>query len=197
MPDHHSSSDHREGKAVTLRGAALLKQVERRNNVLKLRRRGLGRIEIADAMAKLGDPISDATVRTILDSALNRISKEDSETTEQLRVLENQRLDDLLATFLPQALRMQPDHKPRDQARAAAVVLKTMERRARLNGLDAAQEIRHSGRVSVLHELGVDPAEIERERQAFETAYGERGLADPYDVEGTATEVTEITDGDS
>jgi hypothetical protein len=190
-PDHHSSSDHRAGKAVTLRGAALLKQVERRNNVLKLRRRGLGRAEIADAMAKLGDPLSDSTVNDILTSQLNRIAKEDTETTEQLRVLENQRLDDLLATFLPLALRQSKDHQPRDQARAAAVVLKAMDRRAKLNGLDAAQEVRHSGHVSVLHQLGVDPDEIAREREAFETAYGRQGLPDPSIIDADADEIVD------
>jgi hypothetical protein len=152
----------------------MLERSEHRHLVLTLRRRGLSFAQISQALlSEHNVEKSPEACRDTVRRYLEKAAKEDAESAVELRQLENERLDELLMVFGPKA-------RAGDQ-KAAAMVLKISERRAKMNGLDAAVVHEHRGNVSVLHELGVDPEEIRREREAFETAFTDQGLADPGD----------------
>jgi hypothetical protein len=86
----------------------------------------------------------------------HRLELEESETRDELRQIENERLDAMMRKWLPR----QDSKDAAERARAAAVLLRVHERRAKLNGLDAPTRVNvnHSG--SIAHELDVDPAEV-------------------------------------
>jgi DNA-binding transcriptional MerR regulator len=181
MPEHRTGDNMvqlPEGRAPR-RHTRLLDQVERRRRIITLRKRGMTYEQIADVLAEGrdgGEPIKVTWnhVAHLVKRYLNNVDREGTESIEELRVLENERLDELLATWGPRA---------RDgDARAANVVLRLMERRAKMNGLDAAQRIEHSHSGSVLHELGADPDEVKRQREAFQTAFADQGLDDVVDA---------------
>lgn len=111
--------------AVGRRGAAQrLTRTQRRTEALKLRTAGASLRDIATALR-----VGERTVRRDLDAALATLSTEQQRAAEALRALEAERLD-----------RLQLGHWKRaigGDVAAANVVLKIMERRARLLGLDA------------------------------------------------------------
>lgn len=159
-------------------GTQQLAAVERRHHILGLRRRGMSYQQISDtlcnreALSQAGldwEPIqvSAQSCSQIVKRYLHALESEMMETRDELRLLENERLDELLRTWLPRT-----KDKGADGARAAAIVLRLMQRRSKLNGLDAPTrvDVNHTG--SILHELGVDPEELERQRQSFVTAFG-------------------------
>lgn len=66
---------------------------------------------------------------------LDKLRDEVEDSAEAVRTLELQRLDDMLKSLWPLVARSNPDLKAMDR------VLKLMERRARLTGLDSPQKI--------------------------------------------------------
>ena len=72
---------------------------------------------------------------------LKRLADETSQNTKELIVLENQRLD-----YLQEKL---GDRIEAGDLSAINTYLRISERRARLNGLDGAQKIEHSGGVAI------------------------------------------------
>jgi hypothetical protein len=161
-----------------------LQEAEQRNAILRFKRSGLTNAEISIALARLDPPVhvTPDAVRQVVRRYLERIVKTESETTEELRALENERLDQMLQVWGPKA-RAGDRH-------AAAVVLRIAERRAKMNGLDAPTRVDHNVNGSILHELGTDAEEVARQREAFETAFGQPGLPDP------AASIIDLSDDD-
>lgn len=180
--------------------AEYLEATERRHHILALRRRGMTYAQIAetlgngDALRKAGldwEPISvsPATCSGIVKRYLQRMELEEAESRDELRTLENERLDELYRTWITKARGTEsvaPDPK------AAIIVLRIMDRRARLNGLDAPSKVNVNLTGSILHELAIDPEELKRERESFLTAWGGEA-ADVVD----ATGFVELPSGDS
>lgn len=168
-----------------------LQEAEQRNAILRFKRAGLTNAEISIALARLEPPVhvTPDAVRQVVRRYLERIVKTESETTEELRALENERLDQLLQVWGPKA-RGGDRH-------AAAVVLRISERRAKMNGLDAPTRVDHNVNGSILHELGTDAEEVARQREAFETAFGQTGLPDPAAsiIDLSDDDVTEVDGG--
>jgi len=101
---------------------------------LELRMAGLTYRAIA---AKLG--ISKSGAYHAVMRALRRLNEKSAEATAEVRTLEMQRLDDLLETLWPYR------HKPTYVDR----ILRVMERRARLLGLDAPERREISGGMEI------------------------------------------------
>jgi hypothetical protein len=90
--------------------------------VLELRRSGLSIPAIAEATG-----LDAKEVKATVDRCLQVYFKELSEAADDIRLLESYRLDGVLEKLWPQ----------RDDPRAADSILKVMDRRAKLLGLDA------------------------------------------------------------
>src|SRR3990172_2404367 len=116
MSDRNSPTSPRRARAA-----------ERRLQALELRIRGMKYREIGAELHVTGSAAYKACAR-----ALREISARTGETAELLRRLEVERLDSLWAAAFPGALKGDPA--------TVRACLAIMERRARLLGLDAAQE---------------------------------------------------------
>lgn len=109
---------------LSKRGAARqITRQERRTQVLNLRRAGAALREIAGQLQ-----MSEATVRRDLRASLAALVAEEREGAAELRALEGARLDALQLAHWKQAL---------TDIKAAHLVLRIMEQRARLFGLNA------------------------------------------------------------
>jgi len=104
---------------------------------LALRRTGLGYVEIGN---RLGIPKStayDSVMRALADAIENR-----REQAESLRQLEVERLDEMLAAIYSLAIGVKADGtRTRPNPALFDRVLRLMERRARLLGLDAPAKV--------------------------------------------------------
>lgn len=139
-------------------------KAHRRSMIINMRASGMTLEQIAEHMG-----ISTPTVSRILKAALNRDAERDAQRVEQLRELELMRLDTLQTSLWARAIK--GDVQAHDR------VMKIMDRRAKLVGLDAPQKIERKGTMEHIH---LDLAEVKRLEQ----------LA--FDVEGTAEDVTEL-----
>src|SRR6478609_6174382 len=96
----NAESDYRlppESRAAAVRTASL-EQVERRNRVIRLRRAGATYEQISMALAR--DPEEPMSItadgcRKIVTNYLDRLQTEDAESVEQIRTMENERLDEM------------------------------------------------------------------------------------------------------
>lgn len=167
-----------------------LESVERRHHILSLRRRGMSYQQISETLANREmlktagldwEPmqVSAGSCAQIVKRYMAKLEVETAETRDELRMLENDRLDDLLRTWLTRS-----KDSGVDGARAAAIVLRIMQRRAKLNGLDAPAKLDVNVSGSIMHELGVNPEELERQRQSFMTAFGGEPPELPETVDG-------------
>lgn len=102
---------------------------EQADKVLDLRRAGLSYREIEAALRRLNPPITISWVRChqIVKALLKEKDAELKEKTEHLRSLELERVDALQAKLWPK----------RDNPRVVDTLLRVMDRRAKLLGLDA------------------------------------------------------------
>jgi len=103
-------------------------RAERENIVFEMRKSGATFEKIGAALG-----VSAQRVHQIFERKLLEVRSKTGQTAEQLRALEMQRLDDL-QSFLW-------DKAKKGNATAIDRILKIMERRARLEGLDAPQRI--------------------------------------------------------
>lgn len=159
----------------------ILDRAEHRNLILSLRRQGMTAAQISDQLATKGVHRQPQTIQRFINRYLEKIAREDRESAPALRALEDERLDALMRVYMLKA--------QEGDERAAKLVLRISERRAKMHGLDSPQVVEHRGSVSMIHELGVDPEEIRRERESFLTAYERPGLPDPADsIEGTVVD---------
>ena len=114
--------------------------------------------------------MTPAKVGQMVRNYLDKVHTEDELTLEQLRVLENERLDDIW-------LQLQRQLRNPDGTLNLKVVdrlTRLSERRSKMNGLDAAQ--RHEFTFgSGLAVLGIEQEHLDRAQEAFKTALREAG----------------------
>lgn len=159
--------------------------IELRSRVLSLVRRGATAQQVSDTLAK-GDTangiepveLDPSQIATMVRTYLDKVHTEDELTIEQLRVLENERLDDLW-------LQLQRQLVNPDQTINLKIVdrlTRLSERRARMNGLDAAQrhEFEFGGGLAV---LGIEKEHLDRAQEAFVHAFEQPGVTDAEVVE--------------
>lgn len=114
-----------EGK----RGAVeRITRIERRIQALHLRRAGVSQRDIAAQLK-----VSLRTIQRDLEAALADLAAEQRQGAEALRTLEAERLDALQVAYWPKAMA--------GDLPAAQLVLRILERRARLFGLDAQPDV--------------------------------------------------------
>jgi hypothetical protein len=162
-----------------------LRATEQRNRILSLIRNGATGEQVSEILAK-GDPergiepvhMDPRTVNATVRKYLERVHTEDSLTIEQLRVLENERLDAIWAKLSQQVINQDGSVNVKIVDR----LTRLSERRAKMNGLDAAQRIEHHIGDG-LAALGIESEHIERAKQAFVESFEARGIPDVEVVE--------------
>jgi len=148
-----------------------------RHSIIQLAVKGLDAYSIALRLAnrpeESGGPVlkTEGEIERIIDDFLERTAKDDAETVKKLRAIENKRLDFLMER-LEDALE---DGKPSAVKAALAIV----DRRAKLNGLDAPRRVEHSGNIG--HTI-LDRDAIKAEEEAFRTQH------EPF-IEGSGSEM--------
>jgi hypothetical protein len=170
--------------------------IELRSRILSLIRKGATAEQVSQTL-KAGDPeqgiepveLTAQRVTNIVRRYLNRVHEEDELTLEQLRVLENERLDDLW-------LQLQRQLRNMDGTLNLKVVdrlTRLSERRARMNGLDAAQRHEHviGGGLAL---LGIEEEHLDRAQEAYRVAFERPGIEDAEVVDSDG-EVEEVEQG--
>lgn len=112
------------------RGPGELEQTERRQQVLALRRAGLTIIEIGIQL-----DIHKTTVWNHLERALEGYREQSAIDVEHVKAVERSRLERLMQAVWPAATAAKPDLQAIDRA------LRIMERRAKMDGLDAPERL--------------------------------------------------------
>lgn len=115
-----------------LTSAAKARTLDRQAKALELRRMGKGYVEIAAAL-EIGKSQAHRLVKAGLAEAREQIRA----SGDELRSEELSRLDALLSSLWPQARK--------GSLGAVDRVIKVMERKAKLLGLDAPQRVAHGG----------------------------------------------------
>lgn len=150
----------------------IIQSREKRNLIVRLRRMGLSYEQISDAIDR--DPEADFTVapqtaHKIVTNYLERLAGEDAESVDVVRELENQRLDHMQKSL---AEKVNKGSVP-----AIKASLQIMERRAKLNGLDAMEV---KGLIGAFANVGdvADPQKVDELTTAFVSAFHRPGIPD-------------------
>lgn len=150
-----------------------LNTAETRSRILTLVRNGATAQQVADTLAK-GDPergippveMDSKQVAVFVRKYLDTVEREDSLTVDQLRTLENERLDALWVSLNRQL-------RNADGSLNLKVVdrmTRLSERRAKMNGLDAAQK--HEFFLgNGLAALGLEEEHVQRGQDAFAESF--------------------------
>ncbi len=117
MSEHHTGGNVRQAAAPQSVAADI-----RRAQALEFRAEGLGYAEIG---ARLG--VATSTAHAYVVEALAEVRERLADSADEVRLLELRRLDDMFAAHWPS----------RANVRNAETLLRIMERRARMLGLDA------------------------------------------------------------
>jgi predicted transcriptional regulator len=117
-----------------------LRAAENRVQAVQLRKLGYSTYYIADQLG-----VSHQAVSKMLNVALKELAEEQMNTTEELRALENTRLDHYLQKL--EGMIEEGD------IMAINTSLRISERRSKLNGLDGTQKVEHSGGVNISLQL--------------------------------------------
>ena len=157
-----------------------LQRAEHRNRILSLIRNGASPEQVVEMMATGQPPIelTETEVKQFVKKYLNRIHTEDALTIEEMRVLENERLDRLWQQLAAQV--RNDDGTP--NLKVVDRMTRLSERRSKMNGFEAAQRHEHVV-YDGLAALGMDAELLERGRQAWVEG-GDPALL----IEGTAEE---------
>lgn len=150
-PRRRKSSDGRRAKGARTRGsgrlsAAAIAVEKRRREALEYRIQGYGFQAIGNALG-----ISTTRAFQLVSEGLSELTREPA---ERLREIEAERLDMMTTAFFPNAVQ--------GDLGAAAVVLKIMERRAKLLGLDAPARHEVTGKDGRAVEVTVADAQAAR-----------------------------------
>lgn len=171
MRYHRGMSDYSHKNPIEVE-----KHLVRRTQAMEMKAEGATFQQIADALgyANKGHAWKDINKR------LSEVKAEEEIQTEHLRVLHETRLERLIQAWWPQATG-QDVNRPGLNSRAAEIVLKCMERQAKLRGVDApvksevtvTQNLdqRIEEMLRILSEEGPDPQVIEGELVETESAY--------------------------
>lgn len=149
--------------------ALQLERAETRHRILTLVRNGASPHQIVELLAA-GDaqhgipPIEVTTgeVSRLVKTYLDRVHTEDALTIEQLRVLENERLD---AVWRALAAEMR-NQDGSVNLKIVDRMTRLSERRSKMNGFEAAQKHEHFIG-NPLQQLGLEKEHIERAKQAW------------------------------
>ena len=138
-----------------------LLEIERKYQVVELRKQGLSIREIAEMVQ-----CNMATVRADLVDVLEKAIRETAETTEEERQLQSERLDLLLKEFMPQAQASEYVDASTGETKtipgslsAAAMVLAIEQRRAKLKALDVPEN-KGTDLTGIREYIGVDMDQI-------------------------------------
>lgn len=134
-----------------------LERLERRYQIIELRRIGYHIYEIAEMLK-----VSPVTVRADLQKVMELTATELQESTVEYRILEAERLDDLQKAYYLAATQPLVDTDGNiipENIQSAVLVLKIMERRAKLLGLDKP-EAKNEEQSAVREYIGVDMAKV-------------------------------------
>lgn len=107
-----------------------MNSAERKERIITLRRQGMSYPAIGEAAG-----CSNQYAYSVVKAYLDDLAKNATEGAEEIRRIELERLDLLLSRWLPRAVG-EPDNP-----KAAEIVMKTMDRRAKLLGLDAPEKL--------------------------------------------------------
>jgi len=141
-----------------------LQRTEYRNRVLTMVRNGASAEQVVELLAAGQPPleVTEQAIKQFVKKYLNKIHTEDALTIEEMRVLENERLDRLW-TQLANVARNEdgsPNLKVIDR------MTRLSERRSKMNGFEAAQRHEHVV-YDGLAALGLDKELAERGQQAW------------------------------
>lgn len=159
-----------------------LQRAEHRTRILTLIRNGASPEQVVELLAEGSPPVevTEGEIKRFVKGYLNKIHTEDALTIEEMRVLENERLDRLWSQLAAQV-------RNADGSANLKVVdrmTRLSERRSKMNGFEAAQRHEHVV-YDGLAALGMDADLLERGRQAWI----EGSTEDPAAViDGTAEE---------
>lgn len=144
--------------------AGQLERAETRNTILTLARNGASNQQIVETLAQRVPPVEVTTseVSKFVRSYLDRIHTEDALTIEQLRVLENERLDGLWRQLAANSRNQ--DGSP--NLRVIDRMTRLSERRSKMNGFEAAQKHEHYIG-NPLAALGIEAEHLARAEQAW------------------------------
>lgn len=117
-----------------------LTRAQKRNKILALRAAGGTLEQIAEVLTRQGYKTSAAGVQTILSNALEALREDDLANVEQVRALQLDRLDRMVAKVWPRVLE--------GNLKAVAEVRAIEQLRARIAGTEAPRKVEHSGVVS-------------------------------------------------
>ena len=152
-----------------------LEKVEVRNRVLTLVRNGATSTQVAEVLAESGITVSPASVTSMVKKYLDRVHTEDALTLEQMRVMENERLDALWRSLTARL----HDAEGNINLKIVDRLTRLSERRSRMNGIEAAKKHEiYLG--NGLEALGLAEEHVQRGRQAWLEAGDD---ADVIDVE--------------
>jgi hypothetical protein len=118
-----------------------LQRAEHRNRILGLIRNGASPEQVVEMLATGQPPleVTEAEIKRFVKSYLNKIHTEDALTIEEMRVLENERLDRLWQQLAAQA--RNADGSP--NLKVVDRLTRLSERRSKMNGFEAAQRHEH------------------------------------------------------
>lgn len=153
---------------------------ERRVKALELRKAGLSYRAIAAAL-----DVSEPTAHKDVHTVLARLAKQADGKGEEYRQLELERLDALIASVWSQARGNKKEGIPPDLA-AMDRLMRLMQQRARLMGLDAPVTVKHTGTGKDGEiEFNVNDArdEIQRKLAGIAAAIGADGIPGQSDAE--------------
>ena len=141
-----------------------LQRTEYRNRVLTMVRNGASAEQVVELLAAGQPPleVTESAIKQFVKKYLNKIHTEDALTIEEMRALENERLDRLW-TQLANSARNEdgsPNLKVIDR------MTRLSERRSKMNGFEAAQRHEHVV-FDGLAALGLDKELAERGQQAW------------------------------
>lgn len=157
-----------------------LEAVERRHRILRLIRDGATAEEVSELLAQARPPvkITPNSIRALVKRYLNEVHRDDALSIEQMKGLENERLTDMEKRLKARLI----DKEGEINLKVVDRLIRLSERRAKLNGLDAAQKVEHYvGRG--LEALGLSEEHIRNAEEAFNTAFTRERIPDVQVVE--------------
>jgi len=164
---------------------ALMKTAERRRRVMRLREGGATWREIARSLeqnygsARLPNGWDERYAYKDFKRELEKIQDETAEATEEVRQMELRRVDRLLRSIWSKALGSGGSDGSvtwKQQKEAIDRVIKLQKRRADLKGLDAPEQVEHSGSLDVSHEVDLSSLTDEQIERLAEGAPPEEVL---------------------
>lgn len=154
-------------------------EVEARSRILRLIRNGASAEQAAEILSR-GDnnfqpyDVGPQTVRKMVKDHLENLHREDAITLEELRVLENQRLDHLYAQVMKEMnVLNELGEVVGTNMKAVDRLVKISERRSKMNGLDAPKKLVHE--LQGLRALGIEEEHQRRADEAWRQSGGVDG----------------------